>query len=175
MAAFLAPLISEVTLVSPFPPDKFSLVWQWVNEYPDRNLDDFSPQTCEDFINVMNARVHTEQSWGVAKGSELCGIINYCPWSEHCGIFHGICFTERAWGRETTEKSVRLVLAQLFSEGVHKVSAMYFSDNIKIDRFLRDLGAVQEGYLVGQTMRNRQPVDMILVAIFKEAFNADRI
>lgn len=164
-----------IALVSPFPFLRWPLVWDWIQEFPERNLDDYSPQTGDDFIMAMFGQLETVRSWGVEKDGQLVGVINYQPMTARNGIFKGICFTKRAWGRETTEKAVRMVLTQLFSEGVEKVAAIFFADNHKILRFLVDLGAVEEGYLRNQTMRGGVPINMRLFAIFKEDFNADRV
>src|SRR6266478_518349 len=141
-----APVV--IRIESPFPWEHLSLAWKWINEYPERNLDDYGPRTFADFVSEIYARhAAGELTWCVYKEGQPCGIIGYKPWTPHCGTFHGICFTQSAWGRETTATAVKLVLDQLFSGGVQKVSAFFFADNVKINRFLCDLGAVQEGYL----------------------------
>jgi RimJ/RimL family protein N-acetyltransferase len=156
-----------IELLSPFPPSEFGRAWDWLNEYPERNLDDYGPQSREAWIAEMERRAEHERTWGVVKDGELVGIIGYLPLAPRCGWFHGICFTRSAWGRATTQTAVEAVIQELFATGVEKISASYFADNPKIHRFLADLGAVEEGLLRKQTLRGGELIDMRLVAIFK--------
>ena len=159
----------SVWIQSPFPAEHLSLAWEWINEFPERNLDDYGPRDLASFITDIEARhAAGESTWCVYKKGQPCGIISYKPWTPMHGTFHGICFTKSVWGRETTTTAVQLVLDQIFRSGVVKVSAFHFADNIKINRFLRDLGAVQEGYLEKQAMRGGELIDMVLLALFKE-------
>jgi RimJ/RimL family protein N-acetyltransferase len=159
-----------IEIVSPFPSIALPLAWNWLNEFPDRNRDDFGPQSSEEFVSEMEARERNEYTFGVLKEGELCGIVGYQPQSPYLGMLHGICFTRSAWGRQTTLTAVRMILGKIFEAGVEKVSASHFADNEKIGRFLRDLGAVHEGHLTRHTLRHGRPVDMCLVAIFKKDF-----
>ncbi len=159
----------EISLVSPFPIAWLPNAWKWINEYPSRNLDDYGPHTFAEFeADMYNRRESGELTWCVCKNAWPCGIIGYKPWTRTHGVFHGICFTQAAWGRETTMTAVRMVLDQLFDSAVEKVAAFHFADNQKINRFLRDLGAVQEGYLEKQALRNGELIDMVLLALFRD-------
>lgn len=169
MALKMAVVVPSVLVECPFPDDLLPLAWEWINEYPERNMDDYSPRDLRAFEAEIQARhASGELTWIVYKNNVPCGFVGYKPWSPTHGVFHGICFTQSAWGRETTATAVKMVLGQLFDFGVQKVSAFYFADNPKIDRFLRDLGGQQEGYLVNQALRGGQLVDMIVLALFKE-------
>ncbi|MGH9666932.1 MAG: GNAT family N-acetyltransferase, partial [Bryobacteraceae bacterium] len=65
-------------------------------------------------------------------------------------------------------QAVRAFLLERFAGGVEKVSAAFFANNARIERFLDKLGAEPEGYLRRQTLRDGRAVDMRLVAIFRE-------
>jgi len=161
---------AAITMVSPFPASAYPQLWKWVNESPECNMDDYSPRDYDSFVSTMTARAAYERSWGVEADGSLCGIINYCPTTPHGGIFHGICFTNYVCGTPVTETAVRQVIEQLFDEGVEKISAMFFADNARVRKFLTRLGAEYEGYLRTHTIRYGKPIDMMLLAIFKEGY-----
>jgi RimJ/RimL family protein N-acetyltransferase len=159
----------QIALVSPFPATEYRKAWRWLREFPERNFDDTGPRTYEQFVADMEKRAEFgERTWGAVRDGTLCGIIGYRPITHRYGSFHGICFPQSAWGRDTTMTAVRLVLKELFAAGIEKVSASFFSDNTKIYRFFMDLGAREEGFLEKQTERNGELIDMRLLALFKE-------
>jgi len=82
----------------------------------------------------------------------------------------GILFARHVHGQGVARQAVSRILNGLFDDGIEKIGAAYFADNYHVDRFLKNLGGVQEGYLRAQTMRAARPVDMRLVAIFKDGF-----
>ena len=157
-----------ISIETPFPPQALPQAWGWLREFPDCNFDDFGPSTLDEFLAEMARRAESEQSWGISKDGELCGIVGYLPITARNGTFHGICFARWSWGRETTMTAVRSIIGSLLGRGVEKISASFFADNSKIYAFFRDLGAVDEGYWKAQTLRQGKPTDMRSVAIFRE-------
>ena len=158
-----------IELISPFPSECLTYAWAWLRESPECNFDDYGPRSFETFFLEMKRRADGgERSWGVRRDGELVGIIGYLPITERWGSFHGICFTREVCGTSTTRLAVARVIHELFDSGVEKISACYFADNYRVGRFLADLGAVEEGYLRRQTLRDGKPLDMRLVAIFED-------
>lgn len=161
--------MSTIELVSPFPTQSLQLAWSWLNEFPERNFDDYGPKTPSQFgVHMVEREEAGERTWLVKKDGAPVGIVGYQPVTPRMGWFHGICFTRAAWGRETTQAAVGRVINELFASGVEKIGAAYYADNPRIGRFLEHLGAVDEGLLRAHTLRGGQPVDMRLVAIFPE-------
>src|ERR1051325_4619586 len=149
--SFMSPQIeSTVTLISPFPTESLNLVWNWLNQFPENNFDDFGPK-----------------NWGVRKDGVLCGIIAFLPLNYHVGTFHGICMSKAVHGTGTAKRAVRTVVDEIFQSGVMKISASYFATNSKVEHLLLSLGAQYEGTLLKQTVQNGQPIDMRLVAFFR--------
>lgn len=163
--------MSTIEVVSPFPTDAQSLqlAWSWLNEFPERNFDDYGPKTPSQFgVHMVEREEAGERTWLVKKDGAPVGIVGYQPVTPRMGWFHGICFTRAAWGRETTMPAVRRIAEELFASGVERIGAAYYADNHRIDRFLKDLGAQDEGHMARHTLRGGKPVDMRLVAIFPE-------
>jgi RimJ/RimL family protein N-acetyltransferase len=158
-----------IELISPFPADHLPLAWSWLRQFPECNFDDYGPKSLDEFIVAMRLREASgEKTWGVRKDNTLVGIVGYAPQTPRMGWFHGICFTKSACDRETPKAAVSMILQELFEAGVEKVSAAYFADNHRVDRFLKGLGAREEGYFLAHTLRDGSPIDMRSVAIFKQ-------
>jgi|ERR1051325_1369682 RimJ/RimL family protein N-acetyltransferase len=166
--SFMSPQIeSTVTLISPFPTESLNLVWNWLNQFPENNFDDFGPKNFGEFESEMIRRMSVEKTWGVRKDGVLCGIIAFLPLNYHVGTFHGICMSKAVHGTGTAKRAVRTVVDEIFQSGVMKISASYFATNSKVEHLLLSLGAQYEGTLLKQTVQNGQPIDMRLVAFFR--------
>jgi RimJ/RimL family protein N-acetyltransferase len=158
-----------VNVVSPFPRAAYPLAWGWLRQFPQHNFDDSGPRTVDEFAAEMDRRLASgERAWGFEHGGNLAGIAGYAPLAAHWGMFHGICFDERVHGKGIARAAIEAVLTELFAQGVEKISASYFAENTRIERFLARLGAIEEGYLHRQARRGGQPVDMRLVAFHRE-------
>jgi RimJ/RimL family protein N-acetyltransferase len=157
-------------IVSPFPPSKYRRLWDWLGQFPLNHFDDGGPRTCDEFAGTIAERLaHGERLYGVFDDrGELVGAIGMAFLSPRAAMFHGISFDRPAHGTGIAQRAVAAILDELFRSGIEKVSAAYFADNERVHRFLKKLGAVEEGYLRRQTRRGGVPVDMRLVAFFKE-------
>ncbi len=158
----------DISLEYPFPRDKLSLLWGWIHEFPQANLDDTGPKDYVAFENIMLDRIEKEVTCGVIFRDNLVGIIGYKPTTESTGLFHGICFAHAVHGRGVASKAVRTFIAKLFAEGVEKIWAEYFASNRRIRRFFISLGAKDEGYIREATIQNGLPLDMYRVVFVKE-------
>jgi RimJ/RimL family protein N-acetyltransferase len=143
-------------------------MWAWMQEAPMMNLDDYGPQNASAFGLEMDNRVRHEWVWGVTMDGQPVGAIGVAPGTSRTAMFHGIVFTAAVHGLGVAQKAVRDVLAWLWANGIEKVSAAYFADNLRVGAFLWRLGAVQEGLLRRQTVRGGEAIDMALVAFFRE-------
>lgn len=161
-------IVRDMELVTPFPVDRLTDVWQWAQEFPSANFDDYGANQESDFIEQIKDRMKREVIWGVTKESRLCGIVAFLPITNRMGTFHGICFAKGHCSFIEKRRAVQGVIDSLFSLGIEKICATYFSDNVKIDRFLADLGAIEEGVLRKHTVRGGVLVDMKQVAIFRK-------
>ncbi len=156
-----------VTLVSPFPPGDLYLAWAWLNENEDANFDDYGPPRYAEFERQMLERAKTERTWGVIHAGKLCGIVAYLPITPRLGTWHGICFVSEVHGTGIARAALRVIIKELFDSGVEKITASYFADNSRVERFLLALGAEYEGTLRKHTMRHGQAIDMRVVGFFK--------
>jgi RimJ/RimL family protein N-acetyltransferase len=158
----------EVTLCTPLPRSWWPLVWTWLQEDLSANCDDTGPQTAEAFELEMGLRAHHEQTWGVLADDVPCGAIAVRLLTPRLAQTHGVVFTQAVHGLGVARDALMSVLQVLWSQGVEKVSATYFADNVKIRRCLAALGAVDEGLLRSHTVRAGVPIDLQMVAFFSQ-------
>ena len=151
----------------PFEGDVLERTWEWLNEFPEANFDDYGPKTFSDFCTHVAGRSQHERMWLIKKDGTPCGVVRYFPVTDRLGSMHGICFAKGFCSSEQKREAVRCILDEIFSSGVDKICAGYFADNMRISKFLSDLGAVREGYFSRHTLRQGQQLDMVQVAIFK--------
>lgn len=157
-----------IHVLTPFPSDWLFQLWGWLHEYPDANKDDSSPKHFDEFAELMSGRFHGEQSWGVLKNGLPCGFIGYQPVSSEIGLLHGICFARGHCNRIEKRQIVGNILEGLFKSGVHKISATYFANNLKIAVFLDNLGFECEGLLKQHAKQHGKWIDLQFVSRIKE-------
>ena len=121
-----------IHLISPFPISAYPQAWKWLQEFPKANFDDYGPKNYVEFVQEMTRRNQHEQTWGVVKDYEVCGIVGYCPLTPRAGSFHGICFPLGKLSRGEKFEALQLILKDLWQSGVDKISASFFADNYKI-------------------------------------------
>lgn len=160
-------------LERPFPEYALPRVWTWIEDFRHRVADDFSPKTLAEFMLHWRERKPFRKTWGVWRGEELGGLVIYEPWQPGVGTSHAL-FKRTFWGRSTTRRALELVYAELFDSGVRKVVSFPFRTNNAIIALGKSLGAVTEGVMKGQTLRDGQPVDVIILSLFKEDFEKCR-
>lgn len=155
-------------LITPFPPEHYTLLWDWANEFPLNNMDDSAPVNFNYFCVEMERRVERgETIWEIEAFGEPVGAVGYFPINREKGAFHGICFTQNVHGTGIPRLAVEEIIQKIFDTGVQQIRAAYFSDNIRISKFLKKLGAVEVAHIPRETTRKGQPIDMTTVAIFR--------
>ena len=156
-----------VAIKTGLPPPE--ILWCWLNEFPQNNFDDFGPKNLDELLVEITRRAHRgEWMWTVYVGDRSAGVIGYAPQNEYCGVFHGICITKEWHGTGVAQAAVSKVIDEIFTTSQQKISASFFRDNERVHKFLCNLGFCHEGLLMHQTLRGGKPVDMTLMALFKE-------
>lgn len=152
----------------PFPVVWLPEAWRWLNEDRDANFDDSGPMTAAHFTRELRLRLEREQVYGVTADGRAVGFFGYQPITPRLGTFHGICFTRRVCGTGIPADAIGQFLEARFANGVEKICASFFADNLRVARFFQKLGAVSEGLHRKHTVRHGVPIDVALVAIFAE-------
>ena len=160
---------SVLRLERPFPEYALPRVWTWIEDFRHRVADDFSPKTLAEFMLHWREREPFRKTWGVWRGEDLGGLIVFEAWQPGVGTSHAL-FKRSFWGRSTTLAALELVYAELFESGVRKVVSFPFRGNNAIIALGKSLGAVSEGVLKRQTLRDGKPVDVLVLSLFKEDF-----
>lgn len=153
-----------MTFERPFPPEHYPLLWSWLNEFPDANLDDSSPRSLEQLAASIRIREDQgEQIWAVLQSGRPVGVIAHRAIAEGVEKFCGICFARVVHGTGIPQRAVRAALGRLFDSGIETVAAVYLTDNVRVHRFLRALGATCEVARPGLAQRRGEPIDMTQV------------
>jgi RimJ/RimL family protein N-acetyltransferase len=167
--------VADVYVSTPFPDWALPTLWSWMQGFRDRVMDDFCPQTLEEFVERWGEAATARQSWGVYRGHELGGAVvvqqlNPVAAETHCA------FKKDFWGRATTMPALRMVYGQLFGQGVMRISAHVFEDNHQLRALAKALGAVEETPhkrpMRNCTMRNGELIGMRILALFPDEFQA---
>lgn len=162
--------MGDVSLRS-ITPDDIPLLWRWLNEYPHQNFDDYGPKYIEEFEVEIIRRIQRNTIYLVAMlNDKPVGCIGYEKETPRSGSFKGICFAKSVHRTGVAAFAVRNFLLILFRNGIEKVSAQYFSDNMPIKNFLKKQGFGLEGTLMAHTLRRGVPTKVSLVALHKKNF-----
>lgn len=139
-------------------------------ENPIANFDDhFAPIGRDGFIEELRHRLsNKERIWNIECDGSVAGYLGYMPITYRLGSLHGVCVFKSFQRRGIGTLAIKLLTQHLFSIGVEKIMASFFSDNEPVFKVLVGAGAVQEGYLRNHSVRSAVPLDMRLVAFFKE-------
>jgi RimJ/RimL family protein N-acetyltransferase len=156
--------------IGAYAPSLLMMTWDWLNEYPDNNFDDFGPKDMNAFeLEIKKRLASGEKLWHVWIDRKPVGIIGYVMLNRYCGSFHGICFAEKWHGRGVARVSVGRIVDDLFESGQQqKISASFFSDNVRVAGLFDRLGFHYEALLFKQTLRGGKSVDMTMMSLFKE-------
>jgi RimJ/RimL family protein N-acetyltransferase len=173
------------TIITPFDPEHLEDLWSWLQQYPLANFDDYGPKDYKAFSLEMCGRWRVtdedgtaigfcdacayyrpaERSWGILdSSSELCGCIGFLPFTPRSGTFHGIVFGKGRLTHDEKIAAVREILAELRAAGLERIEASFFAHNLKIARFLSELGFEHEGTKVSHTLQDGMPVDFTMMA-----------
>ncbi|KKL95845.1 hypothetical protein LCGC14_1850540 [marine sediment metagenome] len=153
-------------IVSPFPEECLPLMWQWINEFREQMVDDFTPKTFEEMIEKERSdREAGGRFYTIVQKGTVVGFV----WGEHVGdqVYAGhLVFDRDALRPAEKLEAAKLALNRFFSEGARKIRWMAFTDNRAYRIFLRRLGATFEGELKKETRRQGELCDVVLFASF---------
>lgn len=160
---------TKIELVSPFPVELYVALYDWSMQFPDRTMDDFWYKDMDVLCRELDRRGGEEDTYAVIENGKPVGFIGFMKLTPHLGTLRGVCFTREVHGNGTAVRALRSVLQQQFDEGVHKIMAFPFWDNLRARAFYKKLGAVQEKRLEEHTMRNGVLTDMSMLSFFAHA------
>lgn len=79
-------------------------------------------------------------------------------------------FRKDFWGKATTQTALRLVYAEVFASGVHRIYGLPFSDNNAMISLARNVGFRREGVLRETTKRGGEFVDQVMLGMTQGDF-----
>lgn len=160
---------TKIELVSPFPPELYQEFYDWTFQFPERTMDDFWKKEFDSFCHELTRRGKEEYTCAVIENGVPVGFIGFMRLTPHVGTLRGVCFTKEVHGNGTAVRALRSVLQQHFDEGVHKIMAFPFWDNLRARAFYKKIGAVDEQFLREHTLRGGKLTDMSMLSFFASA------
>lgn len=159
-------------------PDHVPLIWDWMQEFPKANFDDYGPKSIEAFKAEVVQRVEAREVLVVAYlDDDPVGVMTYAAITDRLGTFHGLCFAKRVHGTGVAAFAVSRFIDKLFGKPklqgvrpIEKIQAAYFEDNAFVERFLKRQGFQHEGKLRQHTLRGGKPVNCNLVALYRDVW-----
>lgn len=143
-------------------------------EDQEKNFSDDGPRSLAHLELDVLARQKEETIYCVMLDGEPIGVIAHKP--VVAGImerFNGICFTEKTHGSGVPFEAVAMVLERIFKSGAIMVAAAYFADNLRVEAFLKKLGA-QYSTVGGSARRGGVTIDTKQAMIHVDHFQALR-
>lgn len=168
--ATLSPSKAFVTIAEPFPEHALPRLWKWAEDSRHQMADEFSPKTLDEFVTHWERLVHSgHRSWAVFADGELGGALTSRRLNPMLADIHAV-FKRTLWGRGVAVEAFRLVLSELFNDGVLKISSACFADNHAVLGLVGKLGFEREARLRKHTFRDGKLVDMAVVGLTAERF-----
>lgn len=167
--ATAAAVASPVRVESEFPDWALPRLWMWIEAARDRLCDDFSPREYDDFARDWDERRLIEKRWAVYRDDEIGGLVTITEQVPGIGTSH-VVFKRSFWGHDTTLEAMRQVYEQAFSDGLHRVWSMVYTDNASMIALAKRLGFEREGRVRRAALRNGEWVDMFVLGLLKEDY-----
>jgi hypothetical protein len=159
----------KYALVSPMPEEHFLAIWEWLGEFTEQMVNDYTPRTSEDVVAKLTLDVASggKSYMILSDDSRPIGAV----WGEVMG--DEVYMTHLVFARYSLSTPEKLALAraavrQFFADGARKLCWAMYVDNRAFRIFLRRMGASVEGTFRKATRRNGQLVDVIMMATFPE-------
>lgn len=163
------PMAAErVVIVDPLPADWLTDAWAWRREEPQWNFDDFSrPRDRAAFGEQMELmRRAGIRHLGVLIDDEPSGVLSVDTANLGVQTLIDVVFSRPVCGRGGPRLAVRRVVDALFRDGARKVTATFFADDVRAERFFSALGFSTEGVLRDHALRQGRPASVRLMARF---------
>ena len=154
---------------SPFPFESLPRIWRWIEQFKGQVLDDFAPQTEDEFILYMVSKWDTQKSWAVYADNELGGLIRFEKVSPWLGTAH-IVMKPDFQGKGLAVKACRIAVTQMFESGIGKLGFYPLADNFALGSLVVSLGAKREGKLKAHTLCNGKPTDSWVYGLTAQDF-----
>jgi RimJ/RimL family protein N-acetyltransferase len=157
----------RIELVTPFPEWALPQAWQWVQPALRLMADDFALQNTQALIDAAaSMESRGGRTWGVLRNGRLCGWLGFEPVNKISGVGHCF-FAPWAWGRETTDRAVRLCLEEIWAMGYERVSCPVLAHNRSIRGLMKRVGIREEGTLRSFTMSGGKTADLVMAGSVK--------
>jgi RimJ/RimL family protein N-acetyltransferase len=155
-------------LTRPFPRENLDLMWGWLCAWQRSTLDQMAPQNLRELRDKYDRDVAAGSESFAVRHEAFAEPVGVC-WFDNLGtgIYMGhAAFEDKALTPREKREAMSSALDQIFELGARKVSWVAYRDNYLFLRFLRGLGAKQEGQLQCHVARGDKYIDAVVLASF---------
>lgn len=132
--------------------------WKWIS-------DDLMPEGIDAFVGMM-ARQNADH-FGVFIDGALCGLFTAIARTPSVLEVHCL-FARRYLHPDETAEAVRAGLGLAWKIGFHKANCLVFPFNKAIIRLLARVGALAQGRLIEERVKDGKRVDMLSYALLRD-------
>lgn len=160
-----------IEVVCPFPDAALPLLWSWIEESRRQVVDDFGPQTWEEFLDAERSRSGDVATFAIYRDGIIGGYVRAEKTGPITADAHCI-FARDFYGYQTTIPALNEVAEWLFRAGIERITLSTLAHNAAIRALVKRLGAVEEGRLRKCTRQNGEPVDVLIFGLLREEWAA---
>ncbi len=144
--------------------------WLHLSDRPEVTLESERQNLEKGRVNPSNLGLVIETGEGQPIGT--LGLINIDPYHRRAEL--GISIGEKEyWGRGYGSDAIRVALRHAFTEmGLRRAYLITDEDNERGIRCYQKCGFVQEGLLRAHRLRYGQPIDMLIMGVLREEWDA---
>lgn len=149
----------------PWEEADWPLLWGWMQDCWPLVSDDYSPPDLRSFVYYRQQQESINM--GVWMDDELGGWLCLESASPIVAVGHAI-FKRSFQRRSITVPALKQMMRFAWAHGFHKIACRVYPDNHSMIRLLISLGAVHQGVLYSEAMREGQLSDVENYALLRE-------
>lgn len=164
---------TNIDLIEPFPPSQIKRLRGWMYCYKTLVVSDADAQTPEEFLEVIESRLHLPQvrSWGVIDKlnqinhkheAPLIGFLAAERVSPY-NLYMHVASSRSCWGKGFIDEAARALFSHLFTTepDLLRLSASIIAKNSPAKALAHRLGFEREGLMKHLILQEGEPQDVV--------------
>lgn len=158
-----------VRVEAPFQPYYLPLLWDWMDKFRHKVLDDDGPRDQNEFVDLYIQRLKGgDRTWSVRKNDRLVGFVQVSPPNAHGLAETGSVWRQEDWSSKVVAPALCQVYSEVFATGIQKLHTTIYADFHAMADMLARVGFQCEGRLRKVRMRNGELQDVKIFGLMKK-------